>query len=462
MSLWSRWRHISDGGTFRMRSMWGTARDRITRLADLRRRTNGLALPGVRLVRPGLTSLPGPVAGRGSPPRARQVVRRLRIARTRPGPMQVVFEHAVVHEKFSLRARVVQRGARMFFKPLMHWVPLSDRSIRAIRTADRLSARSPRSRYVEPVRFELGGVPVESMTHRYGPDSDMTVLYFHGGGFFAGRIETHRRICERIALYTGATVISVDYVQLPDGNVADSVQDAITAYAALLDMVAVPDKIVVAGDSAGGYLTFKVAELATRRGLTPPAALLTFSPLLSLDPDRDDKAIVKVTEFRDAYLPRHRIATIRERWLPEHATIEGYASPLLATNYINSPAFFVAAEDEILRPEVEAMALQLAAREVDVEIHLWRGMVHAFPVLADAMPESRQALMLAADFARRAVGEEAATEPLVDPQAHEETVVGELVNDEEAEVDGEEAEIIDVELSGPGADSRKRWFFQAG
>jgi triacylglycerol lipase len=408
-------------------------------------------------VRPSLTALPDSV---GSKPRARSVVRRLRIARTQPGPMRVVYEHAVVHEKFSLRARVVQRGARMFFKPFMHWMPLTDRSIRALRTADRLSARGPRSRFVEPVRFELGGVPVESMTHRYGPESDMTILYFHGGGFFAGRIETHRRICERLALYSGATVISVDYVQLPDGNVADSVRDAITAYEAALEMVTAPDKIVVAGDSAGGYLSFKVAELATRRGLTPPAAVLTFSPLLSIDPDRDDKGIVKVTEFRDAYLPRHRIATIRERWLPEDATIEGYASPLLATGYIRSPSFFVSAEDEILRPEVEAMALQLAARDVEVEIHLWRGMVHAFPVLADAMPESRQALALAADFARRAVGEQEATEPLVDPQAHEETVVGELV--QENAPDDVEEEIIDVELAGAGADSRRRWFFQAG
>ena len=460
MSLWSRWRHISE-----------SARDRIIRLAGLRRRVKRLVLPGIRLVRPSLTTLPGSAVARGTSGQRRgwgtvplpgEIVRKLRIARTQPGPMRVVYENAIVHEKFSLRARVVQRGARVFFKPLMYWMPLSDRTIRAIRAADGLSARGPRSRYVEPVRFELGGVPVESMTHRYGPDSDMTVLYFHGGGFFSGRIETHRRICERLALYTGATVISVDYVQLPDGNVADSVQDAITAYEAVLDMVPAPDKVVVAGDSAGGYLTFKVAELATRRGLTPPAALLTFSPLLSIDPDRDDKAIVKVTEFRDAYLPRHRIATIRQRWLPEDATIEGYASPLLATNYINSPAFFVAAEGEILRPEVEAMALQLAARDINVEIHLWRGMVHAFPVLADAMPESRQSLVLAADFARRAVGEEEATEPLVDPHAHEETVIGELVNDGDADVDDEEAEIIDVELSGAGADSRRRWFFQAG
>jgi triacylglycerol lipase len=448
MSIWSRMRHVTD-----------SARDRFSRLGFLRKQLSGLSLPavpGFRLVKPKLPALStSPVAAL---PQAREVVRKLRIARRQSAPMRVVYESAVVHEKFSLRARVVQRSARLIFKPIMHLVPLSDRTIRAIRATDRISARGPRSRYVEPVRFELGGVPVESMTHRYGPTSDMTVLYFHGGGFFAGGIETHRRVCERLALHTGASVISVQYVQLPEGNVADSVQDAITAYEALLDMLPEPDKVVVAGDSAGGYLTFKVAELATRRGLTPPAALLAFSPLLSLDPDRDDKAIIKVTEFRDAYLPRHRIATIRERWLPEGAVIEGYASPLLATSYISSPTFLVTAEDEILRPEAEAMALQLADRGIDVEIHVWRGMVHAFPVLADAMPESRQAILLAAEFARRAVGE--SFETLVDPQSHEETVIGELVSDEDILDDQEE--IIDVELTGFGPDSRKRWFFQAG
>jgi triacylglycerol lipase len=375
--------------------------------------------------------------------------------------MRVVYEDAVVHEKYSLRARALQTGARVLLRPLMYWMPLSDGTIRALRTADRVvMPRSPRSRFVHPVRFDLGGVPVESMSHRFGPTSDMTVLYLHGGGFFAGSIETHRRICERLALYTGGTVISVDYIQLPDGNVSDSVQDAITAYTALLDTVQHPEKIVVAGDSAGGYLTMKIAELATRRGLQPPAALLTFSPLLSLDPDSELKGIEAVTRARDAYLPKHRIATIRERWLPDGAVIEGYASPLHAAAYINSPTFFVAVEDELLRPEVEAMALQLAARDVEVDIHLWRGLVHAFPVVADALPESRKALQLAAEFARRAVGE-ATDEPTRDRFAHVEPVVGELIGDEPTDVD--EPDVIDVELqAGLGAESRKHWHFEAG
>lgn len=442
--------------------MWTELRERVRRVVASRRLRSTPRL--VAVVRDRVRDLPV-VARLTNDREPRRLGRRIRIVRPelpgrmrrdRGAPMRVVFEQAVVHERFSFRARVLQRGARLVLKPLMAWVPLNDRTIRTIRSIDRLSARGPRSRYVEPFAFELGGVRVESMSHRFGPSSDMTVLYLHGGGFFSCGIETHRRACERLALYTGGQVISVDYVQLPEGCVADSVQDAISAYEALLDMVEHPDKIVVAGDSAGGYLTMKIAELATRRGLTPPAALLTFSPLLSLDPDREDKAIARVTRMRDAYLPMRRIALVRERWVPEGAAIEGYASPLLATSYISSPAFFVAAEDEMLRPEVEAMALQLAERGVDVETHLWRGQVHAFPVMVDAIPESRHALKLAADFARRSVGEQE-VHALGDADAHEEPLVGEIVTDDA--VPQESEEIIDVDLEGD--DGRKRWSFKA-
>ncbi|MFC5676532.1 alpha/beta hydrolase [Aeromicrobium endophyticum] len=359
-------------------------------------------------------------------PRARQRPGRPRPdrpARAGRGPMRVVYDEAVVHETFSLKARVLQRSMRIVFKPLLRYTPINDRSLAAIRALDRFSAKRPRSRYVEPVEYRLGGVRVEAMTHRFGPDSDMTILYLHGGGFFSCGIESHRRICERLALKTGATVVSVDYVQLPEGAIADSVHDAITAYAALLDQSTHPDKIVVAGDSAGGYLAMKVAELATRRGLQAPAALLGFSPLLSVDPDREDKDVMRIIRSRDAYLPVGRLAKIRERWLPEGASIEGYASPLHATAYISSPTFFVAVEDEMLRPEVEAMALLLAGRGVEVETHLWRKQVHAFPVLADVLPESEMALQLAADFARRAVGE-LDRPTTVDPDTHQEPIAG--------------------------------------
>jgi len=357
--------------------------------------------------------------------------RRVRLATPGRGPMRVVYDKAVVHETFSFKARVLQRTARLVFKPLLQYTPINERAFLRIQRLDRLSERRRRSPHITFEARSLGGVRVEEMRHGYGPDSEMTLLYLHGGGFFSGSIVTHRRICERLALKTGATVISVDYVQLPEGSVADSVHDVITAYAALLEESAHPEKIVVAGDSAGGYLTMKIAELATRRGLQAPAALLGFSPLLSVDPDREDKAVVRLTRSRDAYLPIKRIAKIRERWLPDGAAIEGYASPLHASAYISSPTFFVAVEDEMLRPEVEAMALLLSERGVEVETHIWRKQVHAFPVLADVLPESDMALQLAAEFARRSVGE-LDHEPTVDPDSHEETIAAEVVPDSAA------------------------------
>jgi monoterpene epsilon-lactone hydrolase len=354
---------------------------------------------------------------------------RVRLSLPGRGPMRVVYDKAVVHESYSFKSRVLQRTVRLVFKPLLRVTPISERSFTVIQRLDTLSGRRKRSPHITFEAYELGGVRVEEMVHRHGPDSEMTLLYLHGGGFFSGSIVTHRRICERLARKTGARVISVDYVQLPEGSIAESVQDAITAYAALVGASEHPDKIVVAGDSAGGYLTMKVAELATRRGMPAPAALLGFSPLLSVDPDRLDKDVERAIRARDAYLPIQRIAKIRERWLPaDGVAIEGYASPLHATAYISSPTFFVAVEDELLRPEVEAMALLLAERGVEVETHLWRKQVHAFPVLADVLPEAEMALQLAADFAREAVGE-LHREPVEDPDSHEEVMTGELVPD---------------------------------
>src|SRR4029453_3108723 len=101
---------------------------------------------------------------------------------------------------------------------LLQYTPINDRSLAAIRALDTFSSRGPRSRYIEPLQHELGGVRVEAMTPRFGPESDMTILYLHGGGFFSCGIETHRRICERLALKSGAMVISADYVQPPLGS----------------------------------------------------------------------------------------------------------------------------------------------------------------------------------------------------------------------------------------------------
>ncbi len=361
---------------------------------------------------------------------ARLPRQRVRLTLPGRGPMRVVYDKAVVHETYSFRARVLQRTIRMVFKPVLRYTPINERTFAAIRAIDGLSEHRKRSPHITFEVSELGGVRVESMRHRYGPESEMTLLYLHGGGFFSGSIVTHRRICERLALKTGATVVSVDYVQLPEGSIAESVQDAISAYAALVESSAHPDKIVVAGDSAGGYLTMKVAELASRRGLPAPAALLGLTPAQRRPGPRG--------QGRRAHHPgpRRLPADPADRAHPG-AVAAGGRRPDRRVCLAASLRCVHHVADVPRRSRGRAAAARgrghgalLSERGVEVETHLWRKQVHAFPVLVDVVPESEMAIQLAADFARRAVGE-LDRDPIEDPASHEEVMTGELVPDQD-------------------------------
>ncbi len=338
--------------------------------------------------------------------------------------MRSVHTAATFHDAPTPRARVVGRGARMTLKPLLRLAPADARTFRRIqRLAGRLGR--PVSADIAAESGPIGGVPGEVMTPVEGPTSGLTMLYLHGGGFFTGSIGSYRGLLEAMVRATGGTVYSVDYRQLPEHGIAESVQDAISAYIDVLERSSDPAKVVVAGDSAGGYLTMKVAELAARRGLQAPAALIGFSPLLSLDPDREDKNVLRVDKVREAVLPVNRVAAMRALWLPDDAVIEGFADPLHATGYITSPTHLVAVEDEFLRPEVEAFALLLDDKGVEVDVHLWRGQVHAFPIMADVLRDAALAVEIAAEFALTHIGEPPAVE-IDDAAAEPETLEGEL------------------------------------
>ncbi len=315
--------------------------------------------------------------------------------------VKVAHEGAIVHEEYSLRAKRTNRIARLTAKPALRFAPLNDRLLAKLQEFDGRPSHPARDIESRPMTF--GTVPGEMMWSRDGIRTGTTYLYFHGGGFFAGSVNSYRRMLEHLARVSGARVVSVNYRQLPDVHLADTVSDAIESYESLASTSETPDQIVVAGDSAGGYLTFKVAELAKRRSLVTPAALVGFSPLLSLDPHNKRKAATRLVRVNDAYLPPSRVAEIRKRWLPDGVVIEGFADPFNAVDYYSSPTFLVASETEMLRPETEALATRLADRDIPVEFHVWRRQVHSFPLFVDFVPEAREAISDAVTFVEQHV-----------------------------------------------------------
>lgn len=304
------------------------------------------------------------------------------------------------HDDVSRQAKFLSCAARLTLKPTFSLWPLTDSGIKAIGKLDRAVDRLPKPKRVSIDQVTLGGVPCEKTTHprvATGSLAGAMVLYFHGGGFVFCGLATHRSACATIAARAGIPVYSVEYRQIPHGGIGTSIADAMASYRAALSVAEDPSKIIVAGDSAGGYLAMKVAEIAVLEGLTPPAVVLGFSPLLNLDLRSHPRKFMK----KDAYLPMKQVLALEDRWLDGPDAIPGAASPIDADPSVFPPVFLSTAQYELMRPDVEAMTRTLADAGRTVETHIWKGQVHAFPVIAGALPEGRSLLKLAIDFAAR-------------------------------------------------------------
>lgn len=312
-------------------------------------------------------------------------------------------DSVVWHWDVSFRARAIFVFTRLLVKPLFTWWPLTDKGIEMLAWLDRLVGRLPVPKRLDVEQLTLGGVPSERVTHPHtatGSLEGATILYFHGGGFVFCGLATHRPMCGLLAAQAGIPVYSVAYRQLPEGAIGVSLSDAMSAYVELLQTCENPEKIIVAGDSAGGYLAMKVAEIAALKGLTTPAAAIGFSPLLNVDMEDHDSDFMK----RDAYLPMSQVVKLKDRWLEGADSIVGAQSPVRADPKLFPPVFLSSAQYEIMRPDVEITTENFDRVGKTIETHIWSGQIHAFPVIGKSLRESREIIRAAIAFTERALG----------------------------------------------------------
>ncbi|MCZ9632373.1 alpha/beta hydrolase [Rhodococcus sp. BH5] len=309
-------------------------------------------------------------------------------------------DSTVWHWNVSPRARVIFCLTRTFVKPMFTLWPTTERGIHQLERLDAMADKLPKPKNLDIEPFTLGGVPSEKVQHprkAQGELAGATILYFHGGGFVFCGLATHRALCGLLSAKAGVPVISVRYRQLPEGSIGTSVKDAMAAYTALLETAEDPNKIVVAGDSAGGYLAMKVAEIAALRGITRPAAVVGYSPLLNVNLEDHDPDFMK----RDAYLPMSQVEKLKDRWLEGPDEIPGAQSPINADASLIPPSFLVSAEYELMRPDVEIMTENLIKAGQAVETHIWSGQIHAFPVIGKALREGKAIVDLTIKFLER-------------------------------------------------------------
>merc|ERR1711969_209284 len=110
------------------------------------------------------------------------------------------------------------------------------------------------------------------------------ILYMHGGAFLTCGVNTHGRLVAALSKFADSPVLVVNYRMIPNHSVGTALDDCLDAYRWLRETGYEPDQIVLAGDSAGGYLSLALAERLLVEGLDgyegeTPAAVVTMSPL---------------------------------------------------------------------------------------------------------------------------------------------------------------------------------------
>lgn len=232
------------------------------------------------------------------------------------------------------------------------------------------------------------------------PDvEDRVIVFLHGGAFVVGGRFLHRQLMSMIAERTRASVIAVEYRQLPHHPVSASIADALDAYRYVLDSGVPASQVVVMGDSAGGYLTFQLALAAEAEGLPMPAGLVAMSPLI----DFDGTAKVDADSAETcALFPPHCFDALAEVVLrASHRAGEAHAlpdPPSRAALHGLPPSLIQASTAEMVYPDAEAMTAALLAAGVDVELQVWDHQVHVFQAAAAILPEGAQAIEEIAAF----------------------------------------------------------------
>jgi acetyl esterase len=222
------------------------------------------------------------------------------------------------------------------------------------------------------------------------------LVYYHGGGFTYGDLETHDGVCRILCRHAGAHVLAVDYRLAPEHPFPAAVEDAHAAlawaFAHAPDLGADPHRIGVGGDSAGGNLAAVVSQMAARDGGPAPALQLLIYPATDFSRRRRSRELFgegflltnsEMDWFETNYLGAERT----------HAR-DPRASPLLAEDLSGlAPAYVVTAAFDPIRDEGEEYAAALRQAGTPVTLRRFPGFIHAFIAGAGVSRNARDALV---------------------------------------------------------------------
>ena len=244
--------------------------------------------------------------------------------------------------------------------------------------------------YVKTVENRLitgpnGDIPIRVYSPDVHEEKLPAIVYYHGGGWVLGSVETYDVLCRNLANSSGCKVISVDYRLAPEHRFPKGLEDCYTATQWVFDnaetLQIIPDQISVGGDSAGGNYTAAVTLMAKERKGPKIKSQLLIYPATDALRSITDSPYESIRENASApILTSELTKSFWDHYLTDENDAENkYASPIRADDLSGlPPTLLITAQYDPIRDEGEAYGDRLQAHGVDVELIRYDGLIHGF------------------------------------------------------------------------------------
>jgi epsilon-lactone hydrolase len=265
---------------------------------------------------------------------------------------------------------------------------------------DRLFTDVPDLAPVKKTVVKANGVPAEWLDAP-GARTDRAVLYLHGGGYVLGGIDSHRDLMARISAAGKTRVLGIDYRLAPEAPFPAAVEDAVSAYRFILAQGIQPDRVAIAGDSAGGGLTAATLVALRDQKVPLPSCAVLLSPWVDLEGTGES---LNGGVVDDPMVEKGLVAIMGPTYLNGKDARTPLASPLYAKLSGLPPLLIQVGRREVLLDDSTRFAQAALRADVKVELEVWPGMLHVWQLFASELGEGREAIERIGGFLRSHFG----------------------------------------------------------
>lgn len=316
----------------------------------------------------------------------------------------------IMENKLSKRAKIIRDMVYEF----NHNSKLKDIFVNDTRSISEMDKAYKYPVYIKSERISLDNFEMELISREIEQDDKtgseksennrLVILQLHGGGYVNAFKNNYRTMA---GLYSeagdGANVLSIDYRVAPENPYPAALEDALAAYNWLLDRGYEENKIILAGDSAGGGLAMAVCHYLKDAGRKMPAGIIAMSPWTDV--------AATGSSYRDNYEIDPVFGQVEDSliynnpYIGENDPENPYISPMYGDFADFPPMLIQVGTQEMLLSDSETVARKAKEAGVKVKLSVYEGMFHVFQMAAKLMPESKQAWTEVQGFIKYIVSE---------------------------------------------------------